>query len=250
MASRHFTRECNIAFVFTGRFLQHFRTHHLWAEGRRLWQLVHRVSVLTQLLFHHAGLHVHLTHGRVFDVFIVALRGLWHRLAVDGQFLIAVFNGVTRQSDNAFNETHTFVFWEGKHHHISGEMLRKYGAPEEVALAAEQHHDDVETTSVEAVIVRVCDAVSAARPGARNISAENFSERMKELDANDEKENYNQGGMIKSFVSVDSRVCFFTKVRMAPLHHDSLANRIPIGPWLVPSELCRQLTKRTEIDGQ
>ena len=71
---------------------------------------------------------------------------------------------------------------EGKHHHISGEMLRKYGAPEEVALAAEQHHDDVETTSIEAVIVRVCDAISAARPGARNISAENFAERMKELE--------------------------------------------------------------------
>lgn len=71
---------------------------------------------------------------------------------------------------------------EGKHHHISGEMLRKYGAPEEVALAAEQHHDDMETTSVEAVIVRVCDAISAARPGARNISAENFAERMKELE--------------------------------------------------------------------
>lgn len=71
---------------------------------------------------------------------------------------------------------------EGKHHHISGEMLRKYGAPEEVALAAEQHHDDMETTTVEAVIVRVVDAISAARPGARNISAENFIERMKELE--------------------------------------------------------------------
>jgi ribonucrease Y len=71
---------------------------------------------------------------------------------------------------------------EGKHHHISGEMLRKYGAPEEVALAAEQHHDDVEATSVEALIIRVVDAISAARPGARNISAENFAERMKELE--------------------------------------------------------------------
>jgi len=71
---------------------------------------------------------------------------------------------------------------EGKHHHISGEMLRKYGAPEEVALAAEQHHDDVEATTVEALIVRVCDAVSASRPGARNISAENFVERMKDLE--------------------------------------------------------------------
>lgn len=71
---------------------------------------------------------------------------------------------------------------EGKHHHISGEMLRKYGAPEEVALAAEQHHDDVDATSVEALIIRVVDAISASRPGARNISAENFAERMKELE--------------------------------------------------------------------
>lgn len=71
---------------------------------------------------------------------------------------------------------------EGKHHHISGEMLRKYGAPEEVALAAEQHHDDVEATSTEALVVRVVDAISASRPGARNISAENFIERMKELE--------------------------------------------------------------------
>jgi ribonucrease Y len=71
---------------------------------------------------------------------------------------------------------------EGKHHHISGEILRKYGAPEEVCLAAEQHHDDVDATSVEALIIRVVDAISASRPGARNISAENFAERMKELE--------------------------------------------------------------------
>ncbi len=71
---------------------------------------------------------------------------------------------------------------EGKHHHISGEMLRKYGAPEAVALAAEQHHDDVEATSVEALIVRTVDAISASRPGARNVSAENFGERMRDLE--------------------------------------------------------------------
>ena len=71
---------------------------------------------------------------------------------------------------------------EGKHHHITGEMLRKYGAPEEVALAAEQHHDDMEATTPEALIIRVVDAISAARPGARNISAENFAERMKDLE--------------------------------------------------------------------
>lgn len=71
---------------------------------------------------------------------------------------------------------------EGKHHHITGEIARKYGVPEEVAHAAEAHHDDMEATTLEALVVRVVDAISAARPGARNISAENFAERMKDLE--------------------------------------------------------------------
>jgi ribonuclease Y len=97
---------------------------------------------------------------------------------------------------------------EGKHHHISGEMLRKYGAPEEIALAAEQHHDDVEATSVEALIVRVVDAISASRPGARNISAENFGERMRDL------ENVANGfpGIEKSYaISAGREVRVFVK---------------------------------------
>ncbi|HTE22177.1 MAG TPA: ribonuclease Y [Candidatus Limnocylindria bacterium] len=97
---------------------------------------------------------------------------------------------------------------EGKHHHISGEMLRKYGAPEEVALAAEQHHDDVEATTTEAIIVRVVDAISASRPGARNISAENFAERMKDL------ENVANGfpGIDKSYaISAGREVRVFVK---------------------------------------
>ncbi|HEX5455913.1 MAG TPA: ribonuclease Y [Candidatus Saccharimonadales bacterium] len=71
---------------------------------------------------------------------------------------------------------------EGKHHHITGEIARKYGVDEKVAHAAEAHHDDMEATTPEALVVRVVDAISAARPGARNISAENFSERMKDLE--------------------------------------------------------------------
>jgi ribonuclease Y len=97
---------------------------------------------------------------------------------------------------------------EGKHHHISGEVLRKYGAPEAVALAAEQHHDDVDATSVEALIVRTVDAISAARPGARNISAENFGERMREL------ENVANGfpGIDKSYaISAGREVRVFVK---------------------------------------
>ncbi len=71
---------------------------------------------------------------------------------------------------------------EGKHHHITGEIARKYGVPEDIAHAAEAHHDDMEATTLEAVVVRIVDAISAARPGARNVSAENFAERMRDLE--------------------------------------------------------------------
>ncbi|HSX52912.1 MAG TPA: ribonuclease Y [Patescibacteria group bacterium] len=105
---------------------------------------------------------------------------------------------------------------EGKHHHISGEMLRKYGAPEEVAHAAEAHHDDMEATTTEALIVRVVDAISASRPGARNISAENFAERMKDL------ENVANGfdGIEKSYaISAGREVRVFVR----PVDIDDLA---------------------------
>lgn len=97
---------------------------------------------------------------------------------------------------------------EGKHHHISGEMARKYGVPEAVAHAAEAHHDDMEATTTEALIVRVVDAVSASRPGARNISAENFAERMRDL------ENVANGfkGIEKSYaISAGREVRVFVK---------------------------------------
>lgn len=71
---------------------------------------------------------------------------------------------------------------EGKHHHIGAEMARKYGMKDNVVHAIEAHHDDVEATTPEALVVRVVDALSAARPGARNISAENFGERMRDLE--------------------------------------------------------------------
>ena len=71
---------------------------------------------------------------------------------------------------------------EGKHHHIGAELARKAGLDERIVHAIEAHHDDIEATTPEALVVRICDALSAARPGARNISAENFVERMRDLE--------------------------------------------------------------------
>ncbi|MBQ3430553.1 ribonuclease Y [Candidatus Saccharibacteria bacterium] len=71
---------------------------------------------------------------------------------------------------------------EGKHAEIGAELAKKYGLPDAVVHAIAAHHDDIEPTTPEALIVKICDAISAARPGARNISAENFAERMRDLE--------------------------------------------------------------------
>ncbi len=71
---------------------------------------------------------------------------------------------------------------EGKHADIGAELAKKYGMPEPIVHAIAAHHDDVEPTTPEAIIVKIVDAISAARPGARNVSAENFAERMRDLE--------------------------------------------------------------------
>lgn len=71
---------------------------------------------------------------------------------------------------------------EGKHAQIGAELAEKYGMDARVVNAIAAHHDDIEATTPEAIIVKITDAMSAARPGVRNAAAENFAERMRELE--------------------------------------------------------------------
>ena len=71
---------------------------------------------------------------------------------------------------------------EGKHAEIGAELAKKYGMSDAVVHAIAAHHEDIERTTPEAIIVKIVDAISAARPGARNVSAENFAERMRALE--------------------------------------------------------------------
>jgi ribonuclease Y len=71
---------------------------------------------------------------------------------------------------------------DGNHHHITGEMCRKYGIDEAICHAAEAHHDDIEATTPEAMIVRAVDGLSGGRPGARGDTLERFADRMKDLE--------------------------------------------------------------------
>jgi ribonucrease Y len=72
---------------------------------------------------------------------------------------------------------------EGSHAIISGQLCRKYGESEEVAHAVETHHFDIEPQTVEAVLVQCADAISAARPGARGESLENYVKRLEALES-------------------------------------------------------------------
>jgi len=72
---------------------------------------------------------------------------------------------------------------EGKpHHHISGDIVRKYLRDEVLANAVESHHGDIEPKSMEAVLVSIADAISGARPGARRDSYEDYVKRVKSLE--------------------------------------------------------------------
>lgn len=71
---------------------------------------------------------------------------------------------------------------EGSHHHLSGEIARKYRLPDKLVNAIEAHHLDVEPQTIEAVIVYLADAISGARPGARKDSYENYIKRVKSIE--------------------------------------------------------------------
>ncbi|MBI4021780.1 MAG: ribonuclease Y, partial [Candidatus Andersenbacteria bacterium] len=71
---------------------------------------------------------------------------------------------------------------EGSHIEIGEKIMKKFGVAERIIAAAAAHHDDPPYESPEAYIVQVADAISAARPGARKDTAENYIKRMEDLE--------------------------------------------------------------------
>ena len=71
---------------------------------------------------------------------------------------------------------------EGTHVQLGGELARKYREPAEVVHCILAHHNDIEPQTLEAVLVQAADAISAARPGARRESIENYIRRLEKLE--------------------------------------------------------------------
>jgi ribonuclease Y len=71
---------------------------------------------------------------------------------------------------------------DSPHHHISGQIARKYLKDEKLINAIEAHHLDIEPECVEAVIVYMADAISGSRPGARKDSYEQYIQRIEGIE--------------------------------------------------------------------
>jgi ribonuclease Y len=71
---------------------------------------------------------------------------------------------------------------DSPHHHISGQVARKYGLNDKLVNAIEAHHLDIEPQSPEAVVIYLADAISGARPGARKDSYEQYIQRIEGIE--------------------------------------------------------------------
>ena len=80
---------------------------------------------------------------------------------------------------------------EGPHAEIGASVAHKFGVPEAVETCILEHHND-HMSSVEAFLVSAADAVSAARPGARRDTLENYMKRLEALE-----------GVAKSFDGIE-----------------------------------------------
>lgn len=70
---------------------------------------------------------------------------------------------------------------KGTHPEIGRDIAKKFNLPQEIIDPIETHHDD-KPRGLISVIVKVADAISAARPGARQDTYERYIQRLEELE--------------------------------------------------------------------
>lgn len=104
---------------------------------------------------------------------------------------------------------------QGSHPELGYQLMKKYGLPEEIAYMSIAHHEDSPKT-IEGMIVKTADAVSASRPGARRDTIERYIQRLEEL----EKVATSFSGVTKAYAIQAGRE---VRVFVVPTEIDDLA---------------------------
>lgn len=117
------------------------------------------------------------------------------------------------------------------HAEVGMDMVRKIGEDAIIINAVGAHHNDIEPTSIEAIIVQIADAISAARPGARRETMDNYVKRLENLE-----------GIAESFNGVEKAYAIQAGRELRVLVNNE---KIPDGDV---KELARKIAKQIETD--
>lgn len=127
--------------------------------------------------------------------------------------------------------------FEGSHTQLGADLAKKYRENAQIVHAIAAHHNDIEPTTVEAVLVQAADAISAARPGARRETLENYIKRLEKL----EEIANSHPGVASSFAMQAGR-----EVRII-VKPDEVADSETV---LVAKEICKKIESELDYPGQ
>ncbi|MDR1596984.1 MAG: ribonuclease Y [Treponema sp.] len=137
--------------------------HNINQEAiRALGRLYFRTSYGQNVLYH--SKEVAIIAG-----ILAAEVGANRELAKRGALLHDIGKGI--ESDSDLN-----------HAEIGMDMARKMGEDPRIINAIGSHHNDMEPSCIESVLVQIADAISAARPGARRETLDNYVKRLENLE--------------------------------------------------------------------
>lgn len=119
------------------------------------------------------------------------------------------------------------------HAEIGMDIARKLGEDPRVINAIGSHHNDIEPSCIESVIVQIADAISAARPGARRETLDNYIKRLENLEI-----------IAESFSGVDKAYAIQAGRELRILvNHEAVNDE-------QSRELAKQIAKKIETDLQ